>query len=148
MGRRTYGMVVISFLVSSVASAGTLRGAIIVAADGTFLGTCDGTMGATSIANSYSLYGNVYGLNSMFNKDGLYGGEYAMYSPFNKYSMYPPYLLSPNAELLAMFTSPSYRASPGIARAIQNSGAARVTVNQSIVGAVDPSVLKYACQSP
>lgn len=135
-------------LLSSTASAASLRGAIIVAADGTFLGTCDGTYGSTSIANEYSQYSGAYGSRSMFNRYSQYGSEYSNYSAFNKYSTNAPYILVADSRLLSLFANPSYRPTPAIVQAIQGSGSARVTINQYVVGAVDPNVLLQACKNP
>lgn len=135
-------------LVSGAASAGALRGAILVAADGTFLGTCDGRYGSTSIANEYSQYGGKYGSNSIFNTYGTYGSAYSTYSAFNKYTTSAPYLLAADANLLRMFTDYRYRPTPEIVRSLESSGATRVSANPYLSRAIDPNVLRVACENP
>lgn len=135
-------------LLGTTASAGPLRGAIIVGADGVFLGTCDGEYGSTSIANAYSQYGNQYSSKSMYNQYSNYGSEYNSLGAFNKYSTNAPYLLSADASLLKMFTSPTYRPTPDIVKALRSSGAARVSANRALAKAIDPNVLRVACENP
>lgn len=139
---------VLATLTGGAALAGSLKGAILVAADGTFLGTCDGTYASTSIANDYGQYGNQYGSNSIFNKYGQYGSAYATYSAFNKYTSSAPYLLAADRDLLKLFTDIRYRPTPAIIRSLQSSGATRVSANRSLVRAIDPNVLRVACESP
>ncbi|AAF10161.1 MULTISPECIES: hypothetical protein [Deinococcus] len=135
-------------LVTATASAGSLRGALIVASDGTFLGTCDGKYSATSIANDYGKYGNAYSATSMFNTYSQYGSDYGSLSAFNDYSSSAPYLLGADASLLKMFTSFSYRPTPGIVKALRSSGGARVSTNRALAKAIDPNVLRVACENP
>lgn len=135
-------------LLGTTASAGPLRGAIIVGADGVFLGTCDGEYGSTSIASDYSPYGNQYGSRSMYNKYSSYGSEYNSLGAFNKYATDAPYILSADAQLLKMFTSPTYRPTPDIVKALKSSGAARVSTNKYLAKAIDPNVLRVACENP
>lgn len=73
-------------------SFATLDGsAIIVAADGQFLGSISSNeYGADSIMNPYGTYGNKYSATSIFNDYGRYGGKYSSYSPFNAYTHTPP----------------------------------------------------------
>lgn len=146
MPARTLAMALL--LSVSTAIAGSLRGALIVAADGTFLGTCDGTYGTNSISNDYSRYGNKYSPASIFNEYGQYGSEYARYSAFNKLTMSAPYLLAASPELTSLFTSYTYRPTAGIVEALQSSGASRVSTNRNLVGAIDPNVLRVACETP
>ncbi|MFC4455129.1 hypothetical protein [Deinococcus sonorensis] len=129
------------------ASAGSLSGALIIAADGTFLGDCGGAYGRMSISNTYSQYGNEYGTHSMFNPYGQYGSKYAMYSPFNEYGQ-PAYLLSGTPALVELFTSPTSRPSASIVSALRSSGATRITASASCPGGVDPNVLRVACRTP
>ncbi len=133
---------------SATAAAGSLNRAIVVAADGTFLGTCEGTVNSRSISNDFGNYGGQYGMNSMFNQYGRYGGQYSSGSPFNQYSTQVPYLLAYSADLYALFTSSTYRPSPAIISAIHNSGASRITVSQYMARAIDPNVLRVACRNP
>lgn len=144
--RRCLTLVVL--LAAATASAASLRGAMLVAADGTFLGTCDGEYGTYSIANPYSRYGSKYGTNSIFNEYSQYGSPFGTYSAFNKVSANPPYLLSADAALLRMFTSATYRPTPQIANALRGAGGVRVTANRAIASGVDPNVLRVTCETP
>lgn len=129
---RNRWLVLACFTLTCSAAAGALNRAIIVAADGTFVGTCEGTASPNSISNDY----------------GLYGSEYAMNSPFNKYSMQAPYILAYSADLYALFTAAAYRPTPAIVTALQNSATSRVSVNPYLPRAIDPNVLRVACRNP
>lgn len=141
-------MALLALLITSSASAGPLRGALIVAADGTFLGTCNGTYDRLSIANKFSQYGSEYSGSSIFNKYGRYGNEYSSNSAFNPYTSSAPYLLASDPELIAMFTAFNYRSTPQIVDALRSSGANRVSANRNLLRAIDPNVLRVACESP
>ena len=132
---------------SGVASAGSLYGTLIVAADGTFLGVCGGKYDALSVSNDYGSYGSKYAAKSMFNPYGLYGGKYSLNSPFNAYGQ-PPYLLAGTPTLRTLFTSASYRPTPAVLNALKASGATRITVSTVYPGALDPNDLHLACQNP
>ena len=132
----------------STAAAGPLRGAIIVAADGTFLGTCDGQYGSDSIANKYSDHGSPYSSTSMYNKYSDYGSPYSSESAFNKYASDPPYIFSYSADLERLFTAPSYRPTPQIVALLRKSGATRVSASTTYRDAIDPNVLRSACANP
>lgn len=138
----------LGLLMTSVAGAQSLRGLMIVAADGTFLGTCEGTVGTYSISNPFSQYGSEYGLYSMFNPYSLYGGVYSMYSPYNPYTTTAPYLIGYTPELYAMFTNFSYRPTPALRSALSSLSTPRLTVNTYIINAVDPDALRAACRNP
>ena len=84
----------------------------------------------------------------MFNKYSRYGSEYSTLSAFNDYTSSAPYLLSADASLLKMFTSPSYRPTATITNALRSSGAARVSTNRALAKAIDPNVLRVACENP
>ena len=135
-------------LCTGVAGAGPLRGALLIGSDGTFLGTCDGKYGSDSLANKYSPYGSPYSSTSIFNKYGRYGGDYSATSPFNRYASDPPYWLSYSRELASLFTAPGYRPTPQIVSALRRSGAVRVTASPAFPDAVDPNVLRAACENP
>lgn len=144
---RRFGVTVMLMVSAATAEAGNLYGALIVAEDGTFLGTCSGAYGMDSIANDYGLHGSKYASQSMYNPYGQYGSPYATYSPFNRYGR-PAYLLSNDPQLAALFTSPTYRPTPAIVSAIRSSGAGHVTVSTTDPRAVDPNVLRVACRNP
>ncbi|MCP2013418.1 hypothetical protein L1280_000546 [Deinococcus sp. HSC-46F16] len=145
---RTHLTLTLFALLATAASAGPLRGALIVAADGTFLGTCDGKYATHSIANPYGRYGSKYSSTSIFNEYGTYGSKYASYSAFNPSTSSAPYVLSSSPELLRLFTSVSYRPTPQIVSSLRASGASRVTANRGMPGAIDPNVLRVACENP
>lgn len=138
----------LALLATGAASAGPLRGALIVAADGTFLGTCNGTYDRLSIANEFSQYGSEFSGTSIFNQFGTYGSEFSSYSAFNPYTSSAPYLLASDPELIAMFTAFNYRPTPQIIDALRSSGASRVSANRNLLRAIDPNVLRVACESP
>lgn len=137
-----------ALLVTGAASAGPLRGALIVAADGTFLGTCNGIYDRLSIANKFSQYGSEYSGSSIFNKYGTYGSEYSSYSAFNPYTSTAPYILASDPELMAMFTAFNYRPTPKIVDALRSFGANRVSANRNLLRAIDPNVLRVSCENP
>lgn len=132
----------------SLASAGSLRGALIVAADGTFLGTCDGKYSTDSIANKYGDHGSAYSSTSMYNKYSSYGSAYASTSAFNKYASEPPYILAYSTDLSTLFTSRTYRPTPQIANLLRQSGTTRVSASTSYRNAIDPNVLRATCENP
>ena len=135
------------FALSGIASASPLYGTLIVAADGAFLGVCGGKYNALSISNDYGSYGSKYATKSMFNQYGLYGGKYSLNSPFNAYGQ-PAYLLAGTLTIRTLFTSASYRPTPGVLSALRASGATRITVSTVYPGALDPDDLRVACQNP
>lgn len=131
----------------SQGQAQNLHGMIVVAADGTFLGTCEGTTGVNSISNPYSPYGNQYGMQSMYNPYSMYGGTYSMYSPYNSYSVSAPYIVGYTPDLYKMFTAFNYRPSQEIRDALRRTSLPRVSTNP-YVGTIDPDVLRAACRNP
>jgi hypothetical protein len=93
----------------------------IVTEDGKFLGTLENQYSSNSIFNKYGVYGNKYNSNSIWNKYGSFGSQYANNSPFNKYAANPP-LIVKNSTIVA-----------------------RLSVNKSVKGAVNPIVLAVTC---
>lgn len=67
-----------------------IRGARVVAEDGTYLGKIDNSYESDSIFKENGTHGGKYSANSIWNKYGQYGGKYAANSPFNKYTTTPP----------------------------------------------------------
>lgn len=80
-------------LFSSSLFAVSLSELMIIADDGTFLGTFENAYSANSIYNEYGTYGSPYNSKSIFNKYGNYGSDYSQYSPFNSYSNNGPWLV-------------------------------------------------------
>lgn len=99
-----------------------LAGAIIVAADGTYLGKVAGRFDSDSIANQYGDYGSRYSASSMFNQYGEYGSKYSNYSPFNKYASESPSII------------------------IGDRVVGYVTVQSTVRGAVHPMVLRQIAE--
>ena len=83
----------ILFFASTSVFPVSLNQLIIVANDGTFLGTFENEYSKNSIYNEYGSYGSKYSTNSIFNKYGNYGSDYSDYSPFNKYASNAPWLM-------------------------------------------------------
>lgn len=50
-------LALVCLTLTTSAAAGSLSRSIIVAADGTFLGTCEGTVNPRSISNDFGNYG-------------------------------------------------------------------------------------------
>ena len=71
----------------------SLADLMLVADDGTFLGTFESEYSKNSIYNQYGTYGSPYTADSIFNKYGNYGSDYSQYSPFNKYANNGPWLM-------------------------------------------------------
>lgn len=67
-----------------------IRGARVVAEDGTYLGKIDNSYESDSIFNEYGTHGSKYSVDSIWNNYGQYGGKYAANSPFNEYTTTPP----------------------------------------------------------
>jgi len=65
---------------------------IIIAKDGTKLGTLDLMKGADSIFNEFGKHGSKFAVHSIWNEFGLYGGEFSIHSPFNEFTTSPPML--------------------------------------------------------
>ena len=134
-------------LLMGAASASNLQGLIILASDGTFLGTCDGR-GTDSIANKYGMHGSSYGLESMKNTYSLYGSKYSLTSPYNLYSSDGPYIFPAVPSLLKLVTDVSYRPSSSFVNKIKTSSVGRVSINKYLTGAIDPDALVLACANP
>ena len=148
MSRNRFISAMLILFTASLAQAVGLRGAILIAADGTFLGTCDGKYSNTSIVNPYSPYGSPYTQSSIFNQYGPYGSKYTTNSAFNPYTLTAPYLLAADPSLLRSITSAGYRPTSGFLNALRTSGGSRVSANISIPNGIDPNVLRSRCESP
>ena len=74
----------------------SLEQLMIVAEDGTFLGTFENKYSKKSIYNEYSDYGSKYSKNSILNINGNYGSDYSDYSPFYEYARKAPILMDRN----------------------------------------------------
>ena len=96
-----------------------LKGATVVAQDGTYLGKMESPVSPDSIFNKYGIHGSRYSSNSIWNKYGQYGGKYSMNSPFNKYSPTPPtiYTKTNKTAKLTINDYLSYTVNPYTARA-------------------------------
>lgn len=94
--------------------------ASIIADDGkqTFLGKIDNAVAINSIFNEVGLYGSEVAVHSIWNEVGLYGSEVAIHSPFNEITPSPPFIVK-NEKVIG-----------------------RLTVNDMLLGAVDPNWLK------
>lgn len=126
------------------ASGADLRGALIVAADGTLLGTCDRTS-ATGVATPGGAYSSDLGVNSLFNRVTPYGSLDGALSASNPNTLHPPYLIAGRPDLTAFFTSGAYQPSAAVARAVQASGGTRVTVNRHFTLRLTPDALRRHC---
>ncbi len=84
----------------------------------TFLGTVTDEFGANSIFNEFGSYGSEFASKSIWNDFGKYGGQFSTHSPFNAFSSRPPILLKGEKVI------------------------GRLTVNRSVLGAVEPNWLK------
>lgn len=140
-------------LTFGVTHAASLHGAAILAADGTFLGTCDGPAGFTSVGNAVSLYGSPVGMNSMYNTVSLYGSSVGLYSPYNTVTITAPYLLNLPADLLRTVTAPAYNTNRAAKTALAASlralplTTARVSVNTTYLNAIHPDTLRRVCRN-
>ena len=83
----------ILFFASTSVFPVSLNQLIIVANDGTFLGTFENEYSTESVFNQYGNYGSPYSSNSIMNKYGTYGSDYSDYSPFNKYANNAPWIV-------------------------------------------------------
>ena len=92
MKRKLVCVFAIALLAISSAFTVSLSELIIVADDGTFLGSFENEYAKNSIYNQYSNYGSPYQTNSIFNKYGNYGSDYSDKSPFNNYANHAPWL--------------------------------------------------------
>ena len=91
-------------------------GAILVAADGTFLGNINNNpFDSDSLANSFGTYGNQFSFLSIWNEFATYGNAFSSYSPYNSFTSTPPEMyidgafygyLTKNAFLLGVIVDP------------------------------------------
>lgn len=90
--------------------------AVIVAADGAFLGKVTSNVyDSDSIINDYGEYGSLYSSTSIRNEYGEYGGRYSNQSPFNPYTSAPPKIVLGNRWVyLTVNRSISPRVDPGL----------------------------------
>ena len=95
--------------VSAYSVCNELKGASVVAQDGTYLGKLDSAYSTDSIFNDYGIYGNKYSSNSIWNEYGQYGGKYSMNSPFNKYSSTPPVIYTTNNKTANLTINKTFR---------------------------------------
>lgn len=105
-----------------------LRHALIVAADGTFLGTCDAST-STGVATPGGLYSSNLSHTSLFNTLSTYGAGQGLLSGTNAFTLTPPYLLSGSAALLDFFTNASYQPSAQVRAALARLNSTRITAN-------------------
>lgn len=99
----------------AVVAAGELDGLLIVAHDGTVLGT----VSCSDIGNAYSRHGNKYSSVSIWNQFSRYGSEYSSLSPYNRYTSTPPLLVDGAGDVVG-----------------------HLTVNQFVPNAISPIVLE------
>ncbi len=91
-------------------------GAILVAADGTFLGNINNNpFDLDSLSNSFGTYGNPFSSLSIWNEFATYGNPFSTYSPYNSFTSTPPEIyidgvfygyLTKNAFLLGVTVDP------------------------------------------
>lgn len=93
MKKKLFCILTAVFLAAAGAFAVSIGDLMIVAEDGTFLGTFENEYSSNSVYNQYGTYGSPYAQKSIFNKYGTYGSDYSSYSPFNKYSSNAPRLM-------------------------------------------------------
>ena len=84
-----------------------------------YLGTISNEFDIDSIFNKYGQYGSRYGVDSIWNQYGSYGSKFSLYSPFNEFSIDPPIIVKDGKVV------------------------GRLSVNKSIVDAVDPGWLRF-----
>jgi hypothetical protein len=84
-----------------------------------YLGVISNEYAVDSIFNRFGLHGSKYGVHSIWNQYGQYGSAYSSYSPFNPLALNPPIIIKKGKVI------------------------GRLTVNKSVVGAVDPGWLKF-----
>ncbi len=84
----------------------------------TLLGKISSKYDSDSVFNNYGDYGSKYGSNSIWNQYGDYGSKYSQHSAFNRNTFSPPYIVK-NQTIIG-----------------------RLTLNNSIPGAIDPYLLK------
>ena len=90
----------------------------MVASDGRYLGTITHKIDDESIFNQFGTFGNPFGPDSIWNEFGNYGGRLSDRSPFNEASSTPPAIMK-NSRIIAY-----------------------LTVNDTLLGAIDPFILK------
>ncbi|GGR40148.1 hypothetical protein [Deinococcus ruber] len=136
------------FTLATSAVAADLHGAVLIGADGTFLGTCDGIYGATSITNTASPYGNLSSKTSIFNTHGPYGSSDGPYSAFKQGLVQPPYVVRVDPEFLTAITSPDYRPDFSLVQSLEAYSINRVTINGTVSYAINPNELRDFCANP
>lgn len=143
-------LLVLTLSLLPAAHAADLRGSAVVAADGTYLGSCSGMSDPSSVANPYGPYGNAYRQESLFNPYGPYGNPYGPYSAANALTMNAPYLLPPAHPLLRTVSQPGYnenpRAKARVAEGLAGGSLQRVSANIRLPKAVSPQDLRETCQ--
>lgn len=92
MKKKLFAFFAVALLALSSVFAVSLGDLVIVADDGTFLGSFENEYASNSIYNKYGNYGSPYQTNSIFNKYGNYGSDYSDKSPFNNYASHAPWL--------------------------------------------------------
>ena len=112
-------LVALAFNTAAAQSAcEVIAGGTIIADDGTLLGRLTNSFSADSILNEYGTYGSKYGVESIWNEYGTYGSKFSNQSPFNEYTSTPPMIIKNGRPV------------------------ARLTVNKSLRGALNPYVVK------
>ncbi|ADV68341.1 hypothetical protein [Deinococcus maricopensis] len=140
-----------ALLVPSTASAavpGWVYRSVMVASDGTFLGTCTGAGDVRSFGNSSGPYGSKSSATSIYNPspNARYGGTFSRLSAYHPGTAEAPYLLRADSPLGQMVANSGYRASASVAGQLRTaSGVARVSVSSFLTGAVHPDELRAAC---
>ena len=71
-----------------------IKGAKIIAEDGTYLGKIDHSLSSESIFNKLGRYGSELSSTSIWSDLGRYGGELSSQSPFNDLSSRPPMIIT------------------------------------------------------
>jgi hypothetical protein len=83
-----------------------------------YLGLIADEFNRESIFNIFERYGSEFNPMSIWNPFGTYGGSYSRYSPFNMFAMNPPVIVK-DGKIIG-----------------------RLTINDTLAGAVDPNWLK------
>ena len=126
MGKPFKGVILLSLLAimrpdsASANACYDLKGGIVVAEDGTYLGKIADHYDPDSIFNKLGVHGSRFSDESIWNIFGEYGGKFGQHSPFNLFGT-PPLILR-NQVPVAYLSS-----------------------NKALQGAVDPVLIAIVC---
>lgn len=138
--------ILLTLTLTFITTAGAdLHGSIIVGADGTFLGLCDGPTGPASLANPASPYGNPFSRTSIYNRAGPYGSLYSIDSAYKLALSRPPYLIQTDAAFRKALINSGYRISPEMLHMLEIAPVNRITANRLVKRAIHPDELRREC---